>query len=39
MLDNRLDVSDVPLWYHDANLGDTTKTQFTTTLGVIASTK
>jgi len=39
MLDNRLDVFDNPYFYQGSDTTNTTKTQFTTTLGVIASTK
>lgn len=39
MLDNRFDDFNIPVFYKGGNVGDTTKTQFTTTLGVIASTK
>ncbi len=41
MLDNRIDVADTTLFYKGAGTAsdDPTKTQFTTTLGVIASTK
>jgi hypothetical protein len=39
MLDNRLDAFDNPYFYQGSSQGNTTKTQFTTTLGVIASTK
>jgi hypothetical protein len=39
MLDGRIDIFDNPYFYKGSSLTDTTKTQFTTTLGVIASTK
>lgn len=39
MLDNRLDIADQPAFYKGANTTDTNKNQFTTTLGIIASTK
>jgi hypothetical protein len=39
MLDNRIDAFDNPYFYQGTQLTNTTKTQFTTTLGVIASTK
>ena len=39
MLDNRVDILDNPYFIQGTNMANTTKNQFTTTLGVIASTK
>ena len=39
MLDNRLDAFDNAYFYQGSSMGNTTKAQFTSTLGVIASTK